>query len=183
MTVEIRFSGSGGQGILLAGEILAEALAVYDGKNVSLCTAYGGQVRGGNSRCDVLFCEEGEEIYFPEVVDADLLLLMTEESLNESIQNIKEGGIVIIDSSYIKGEVKSKGKVYSFPITLTVKEKLGSTMAANIMALGMMAGITRYVSEKALEWALTKKIPEKMKEINLKALQLGIILGQKMTQK
>jgi 2-oxoglutarate ferredoxin oxidoreductase subunit gamma len=182
MTIEIRLSGSGGQGIILAGEILAEALAIYEGKNVSLCTAYGGQVRGGSSRCDVLFCEEGQEIDFPEVVDADLLLTMTEESLKESVQNVKEKGVVIVDSTYIKEEVKSKGRIYSYPLTLTAKERLGTTMVANILALGMIAGITQIVSDKGLEWALAKRVSQKAKEVNERALQLGLELGKRMAE-
>lgn len=182
MTFEIRLSGSGGQGIILAGEILAEALAIYEGKNVSLCTAYGGQVRGGNSRCDVLFCEEGQEIDFPEVVDADILLVMTEEALKESIDHVKEEGVVIVDSTYIKEEVKSKGKVYAYPLTLTAKEKLGTTMVTNILALGMIAGVTQIVSHKALEWALAKVASRKAKEANEKALRLGLELGEWMLQ-
>ena len=182
MTIEIRLSGSGGQGIILAGEILGEALGIHDDKNVSLSTSYGGQVRGGNSRCDILFTEEHEEIDFPEVVDADILLAMTEEALHESIDHVKEEGVIIADSTYVKGEIKSKGRVYSFPITVTAKEQLGTTMVANMIALGMIAGITRIVSEEGLEWALGERVPRKAKEVNKKAFRLGLEVGRGMVQ-
>lgn len=182
MTIEIRLSGSGGQGIILAGEILGEALGIYDDKNVSLSTSYGGQVRGGNSRCDILFVEEHEEIDFPEVVDADILLAMTEEALHESIDHVKEEGVIIVDSTHVKGEIKSKGRIYSFPITVTAKEELGTTMVANMIALGIIVGITGIVSEEGLEWALAERVPRKAKEVNKKAFRLGLEVGKRMLQ-
>ena len=177
MTVEIRLSGSGGQGIILAGEILAEALAFHEGKNVSLSTSYGGQVRGGSSRCDVLFCEEGEEIDFPEVTRADILLAMTQEALLESLALVKDKGVVVTDATYVKEKLESKGKVYSYPLTLTAKEKLGTAQAANILALGMIARITGIVGEGSLKEALAKKVPGREKEVNQAALRLGWEIG------
>jgi 2-oxoglutarate ferredoxin oxidoreductase subunit gamma len=178
MTTEIRLSGSGGQGIILAGEVLAEAMALHEGKNVSLSTSYGGQVRGGSSRCDILFCEESQEIDFPEVTQADILLAMTEEALLESVALVKEEGVVVTDATYIKGKVESKGRVYSYPLTLTAKEKLGTNQVANILALGMIAQITGVVKQASLKEALIKKIPASVKEANQAALLLGFELGK-----
>ena len=180
MTVEIRLSGSGGQGIILAGEILAEALAVHEGKNVSLSTSYGGQVRGGSSRCDVLFCEDSQEIDFPEVTQADILLAMTQEALLESVALVKDKGLVVTDATYVKEKAETKGKVHSVPLTMTAKEKLGTTQVANILALGLIAKITGIVKQTSLQEVLARKVPEKVKEVNLAALQMGFELGKGM---
>ncbi len=180
MTVEIRLSGSGGQGIILAGEILAEALALWEGKNVSLSTAYGGQVRGGSSRCDVLFCEEGQEIDFPEVTEADILLVMTEEALRESIHLVREKGVVIADSTYIREKIESRARVFPYPISLTAKEKLGTTVVANILALGMFAQITRIAKPESLSKVLAKRVPQKGLVVNEAALQMGFRIGQEI---
>jgi 2-oxoglutarate ferredoxin oxidoreductase subunit gamma len=177
MTVEIRLSGSGGQGILLAGEILAEALAFHEGKNVSLSTSYAGQVRGGSSRCDVLFCEDSQEIDFPQVTRADILLAMTGEALLESVSLVKEKGVVVTDATYIQEKVESKGKVYSYPLTLTAKETLGTAQVANMLALGIIAQITGIVKQASLKEALAKKVPEREKEVNQAALRLGFEVG------
>jgi len=82
----------------------------------------------------------------------------------------------------LKGEIKSKGRIYSFPITVTAKEELGTTMVANMIALGIIVGVTGIVSEEGLEWALAERVPRKAKEVNKKALRLGLEVGKGMLQ-
>jgi 2-oxoglutarate ferredoxin oxidoreductase subunit gamma len=94
MTIEVRLSGSGGQGIIFIGRILAEAAGVFEGKNAVQSSSYGGQVRGGSSRSDVLISPADEEIDFPEVLDADILLAMNQEAADEYSEKVKHAGVL-----------------------------------------------------------------------------------------
>jgi 2-oxoglutarate ferredoxin oxidoreductase subunit gamma len=170
---EIRLSGSGGQGLLLIGKILAEALGIVEGKNVVLSNSYGGQVRGGSSRSDILISPPDEEIDFPEVMNADILLAMTQEAADEYGGLVKADGLVILDSTFVKQIPPLPGKVIRYPFTLQTKERLGSELPANIVILAVIAREGELVEKESLIATIKKLSPGGKEEINLQALQLG----------
>lgn len=174
MIEEIRLSGSGGQGIILIGDILAEASGIYEEKSVAQNTAYGGQVRGGASKAEILIADAGEEIEYPEVIEADILLAMNQEALDGFGQEVKDRGVIIVDTSHVKKIPVTKGRVIPFPITDLAQQKFNNTLVANMVALGVLVGATQAVSVEAVERAIEKKAPEGTAELNKKAFRVGL---------
>jgi len=179
MIKEIRLSGSGGQGIILAGDILAEAAAIYEGKNVTQNTAYGGQVRGGASKCEVLIGDPDEEIEYPEVIKADILLAMNQEAADNFARDVKDDGVVIVDTSHVTRVPETRAKILFFPITDMTREEFKSTLMANMVALGTLIGVTRVASVKAIERAIDEKAPRGTAEMNKKAFLFGFETAEK----
>lgn len=176
---EVRLSGSGGQGLLLAGIILAEA-AIIDGKNAVQTQSYGPEARGGASKSEVLISED--VIDFPKVRDCDLLLSLTQKSYEQYNHGIKDTGILILDSS-VSVEAGVKNKIYSVPIIDTAAKVLGKPMVTNIVALGAVVEISKIVSTEALESAVLKRVPKGTEELNKKALALGYEIAKESMSK
>lgn len=169
--VELRFSGSGGQGMILAGIIMAEAAAIYDGKNAVQSQSYGPESRGGATRAEVII--SNEEIDYPKATSIDAMLAMTQEACNRYYKDVKEGGILLIDSDEVRDVPKGDFRVYSFPIIRYAMENLGKAIVANIMALGMITELTGVVSHQAIEKAVLARVPAAFLELNKKALHEG----------
>jgi 2-oxoglutarate ferredoxin oxidoreductase subunit gamma len=168
--MEVRLSGSGGQGLILAGIILAEA-AIGDGKEAVQSQSYGPEARGGSSKSEVII--SNDRIHYPKVAAPDLLLAMTQESLNKYGADLKEAGILVIDTTFVR-EVPDKYKnVHAVPITQLAKEKCGRELFANIVALGTITKLTGAVSLVALEKAVLARVPKGTEEMNKLALQIG----------
>ncbi|MDF2568464.1 MAG: padE 1 [Sporomusa sp.] len=168
--MEVRLSGSGGQGLILAGIILAEA-AIADGKEAVQSQSYGPEARGGSSKSEVIISDH--RIHYPKVATPDLLLAMTQESLNKYGADLKEAGILVIDTTFVR-EVPARYKnVHAVPITQLAKEKCGRELFANIVALGVITKLTASVSFAALEKAVLARVPKGTEEMNKLALQIG----------
>jgi 2-oxoglutarate ferredoxin oxidoreductase subunit gamma len=166
---EVRLSGSGGQGLLLAGIILAEG-AINDGKNAVQTQSYGPEARGGASKSEVIISTE--DIDFPKVRNCDILLALTQKSYEQYSEGLKDNGILIIDNSVNIGNVENK-KVYSVPILSTAANDLGKPMVTNIVALGAIVEITKLISAESLEKAVLARVPKGTEELNRKALSMG----------
>jgi len=173
---EFRLSGSGGQGLILAGKILAEAAAIYDGKNATQSQSYGPEARGGSSRSEVIVSDE--EIDYPKAVNIDLLLCFTQEACDKYHQDVKEMGILLVDESYVTKIPKGKYKVYSVPITETAETKVGKALVANIVAIGIITQVTGVISKEAVEAAILSRVPKGTEDLNLKAFNTGIEMAQ-----
>jgi len=175
---EIRFSGSGGQGVILAGIILGEAASIYDGKNAVQSQSYGPDSRGGASRCEVVISDD--EIDYPRVQVADLLLALTQEACNKYAAEVKKDGIVIIDEDMVRKPPDGDFKLYKLPIIRTAKNELGREMVANIISLGLIVGLTGIIKRDSLEKAVMKRVPRGTEELNRKALEVGFELAKKL---
>jgi len=172
---ELRFSGSGGQGMILAGIIMAEAASIYDGKNAVQSQSYGPESRGGASRSEVIISDE--EIDFPKATSIDAMLALTQEACTKYYKDIKPGGILLIDSDAVQEIPEGNFKIYSFPIIATAMNELGKAIVANIISLGIMRELTDIVSREALEKAVLARVPAQFMELNKKALHLGFEKG------
>lgn len=175
---EFRLSGSGGQGLILAGKILAEAAAIYDGKNATQSQSYGPEARGGSSRSEVIISDE--DIDYPKAVNIDFLLAFTQEACDKYLRDVKENGMVLVDSSYVTNCPQGKYKIYSVPITEIAEKEVGKTLVANIVALGMITELTGVVSKEAVESAILSRVPKGTEELNLTAFRTGISAAQKL---
>lgn len=172
---EIRLSGTGGQGLILAGIILAEA-AIIDGKNAIQSQSYGPEARGGASKSEVIISDG--DILYPKVKKPDIFLALSQEACNKYINGVKPNGIVILDSSIkIDENMAEDINVISLPILNTAEDILKKSMVANIIALGALAGASNVVSRESLEAAVLERVPKGTEELNKKALDEGYKLA------
>ncbi|NOY53632.1 MAG: 2-oxoacid:ferredoxin oxidoreductase subunit gamma [Deltaproteobacteria bacterium] len=176
--VEVRFSGSGGQGIILAGVILAEAAAIYDDKNAVQSQSYGPEARGGASKAEVIISDG--EIDYPKATNIDILLALTQVACDKYSSDVKKGGVVIIDPLEVKKAPKGEFKVYSVPIFEIAQEKIGRRIVANIVALGAVVGLTDVVTRAAIEEAVLSRVPRGTEDLNLKALKAGLDAAERI---
>lgn len=168
--IEIRLTGSGGQGLILGGIIIAEA-AIKDGKNAIQSQSYGPEARGGASKAEVIV--SADEIDFPKVEKADLLLALTQISCNKYANSLKNNGILLVDSSVAVPECINAAKVIQVPILQTASEVMGKPMVANIIAIGVIRDLLDCVSREALENAVLSRVPKGTEDLNRKALEEG----------
>ncbi len=180
MKTEVRLSGSGGQGMILAGIILAEAAGIHDGKNVVQTQSYGVEARGGASRAEVIISDE--EIVFPEITRPDILLAMNQPSLDKFLGSLKEDGILILDSTHVKSPADIQTRVYGIPLT-ELARKAGGIIVSNIVALGALVGLTRVTSEEAMRKAVLSRVPKGTEELNMRALDSGLQMAQNVLKK
>lgn len=168
---EIRLSGSGGQGILLAGAILCEAVGFYDGKYVTQTRSYGPESRGGASRSEIIISDE--KIGFPAATKPDLVLAMTQESVDKYLNDINRDGIIIIDDSIVENIPDINANIFKIPLTQIAIEKVGKKITANMIALGSIAAIVDWFSKESFKKAILAKSPKGSEEINIKAFKTG----------
>lgn len=175
MRIEIRLAGSGGQGLITAGVILAEAVGLHEGKFVVQTQSYGPEARGGASKAEVVVSDE--PIHYPKTQRLDVLLAMTQESCDRYYHDLKYEGMLIVDADLVPNPPTSAA--LGIPITRLVREELGRELFANIAALGVLGGITGLASRKSLEAAVLGRVPSGTEQANKKALQLGFEVGRR----
>ncbi len=168
---EVRLAGEGGQGLILAGVILAEAAAVYDELNATQTQSYGPEARGGASKSEVVI--SGSEIDYPKVIEADCLLAMSQEACDKYVGNLKRDGVLITDSVHVTRLPLGRPAIQA-PITQLAEEATGRRITANVAALGVLVGVTQVVSRQAIEAAVRARAPKGTEEVNLKALTSGL---------
>ncbi len=175
---EIRLAGLGGQGLILAGIIVAEAAGIHEGKEVVQTQAYGAEARGGFSRSDVVICDE--EILYPKASKLDFLLAMSQSAYEENLPSLKKDGILLVDSTYVS-EV-SGARMYAIPFSKIAKEKFGRENVANIIALGAITQLFPIISRESMEKAVLDRVPKRFIEMNKKAFKEGVRLGEEKLQ-
>ncbi len=166
-------AGFGGQGVLLAGEVLANAFMI-SGKNVTWYPCYGAEMRGGTVNCEIVMSDD--EVSAVNKKEADFVVALNQASFNKFVSKIKKGGWMIVNSSLAK-EIKTRTDInYLFAPITKLAENLGNIKMTNILALGLLAKASKLVSVEALSHALDTVIPPHRKNLlplNLKALQIG----------
>lgn len=172
---EIRLAGTGGQGVILAGIILSEA-AVGADKHVAQTQSYGPEARGGASKAEVIIAEG--EIDYPKVILADLLLAMSQEACDRYGRQVKPEGWLIVDADLVR-RVPPHPHTYRVPITRVAVEEIGRKITANMVALGVIVGLTGIVPHQTLVQAVEKHVPPGTKEINQKALEEGLCISER----
>lgn len=169
--VEVRLGGSGGQGVVLMGIILATA-ANHDGRCVVETESYGPEARGGYSRSDVIIA--GAPIDYPKLDNADLLVALSPDSAQGYVKSLRRNGVLIYDSEIVKNPPAFAGARIGLPFSLWAKEETGRIQATNVVALGAVARITGVVSIQSIREAVSEAVPAGTTEVNLKALDRGL---------
>jgi 2-oxoglutarate ferredoxin oxidoreductase subunit gamma len=167
--VEIRLAGMGGQGMVLAGMILADA-AIRDGRNAVQSQGYGPEARGGASRSEVVISDG--EIDYPEVIQTDILLCMSQEACDRYYGNLKKSGLLIVDTGYVKRTPTAQ--VVGCEFTAWALETTGREVTASVLALAFLVGLTDLVSRSSLEAAVAGRTPPGTAETNLQAMARGL---------
>ena len=166
----IQLAGEGGQGVVLAALILAEAAAMYDGKHVAQSAAYGPEARGGLTKSELVISDE--EIDYPRVVEADLLLAMNQDACDKYLPMLKKDGVLIVDS--VNVERVPDARAHAVPITRIAEEVTGRAVTANVVAVGVIVALSGAVSPGAVEKAVAARAPRGTRELNLQALHAGM---------
>jgi 2-oxoglutarate ferredoxin oxidoreductase subunit gamma len=173
--IELRLSGSGGQGLLLAGIILSEA-AILENKNAIQTQSYGPEARGGASKAEVIISHD--DIDFPKVTIPNIVLALTQIASDKYIKTVDEDGIVIVDDKIVlPSDLKAK-KIIQVPILDTASEKVGKAIVANIVAIGVIVEATKVVSRASIEQAVLNRVPKGTEALNKAALEAGYALAQ-----
>lgn len=174
MRLEVRICGLGGQGVILAGEILSLS-AILDGKYAVQMRSYGSEARGTAAKSDIIISDK--KIRYPLIEKCDIMIAMSQPALNRYIKTIKTNGTLIIDEDLVKEEIKiEKLKTYKVKATRIASEKY-DRIVANMIMLGYMIGKTNIISINSLERAIKARI-KKMTEMNIEALREGFKLAQ-----
>ena len=174
---QVRISGFGGQGVVLAGTILGHA-ATKDGKWVAGASSYGAQARGGSARSDVVISDG--PIVYPHVIEADVLVTMAQTAYNQYIEELAEGALIIFDDEMVAPRSMEKVMQIAIPATAQAIQELNQKQSANIAILGACAAITGMVTKEALIAAITENVSARFRELNIKALELGYRLGREV---
>ncbi len=176
---ECRLCGSGGQGIILAGIILAEAAALGEGKYVTQVQDYGPAARGDSSKTDVVISDA--EIDYPKCLQLDLLVALSQRAFDENKASLKEGGILIVDSNNVRIH-KAKSK-YQFPMTDIARDEIGSLLSVNMVALGAIAAVGKVVKLESLKKSMLARVPSHTKDQNRAALMAGYRIAKRRTER
>ena len=174
MRHEVRFSGFGGQGIILSAVILGRAAVMYDNKFAVQTQVYGPEARGGASMSAVII--EDEQILFPKVTNPDIYVIMSQEGYEKYGANASSDAVMLVDTTLV--HTRPKCRCIEVPATQEAKQTLGRDIVANIVMLGALVAATHVVSEPALEKAILDSVPKGTEALNQKAMKLGLLLGK-----
>jgi len=169
------FSGSGGQGVITATIILAEAAVLYEDLNAVQSQSYGAEARGGATRSDVIISES--TIHYPRVIQPNVLVCLTQQAYNKFFGIVRPGGLLITDSRYVKTERKVDARQLELPMYRQVMEKIGKPIVFNICMLGAVLSLTQLVNPGSIMKVLETRIPRDFIDMNRQALELGRSLG------
>ena len=174
------FSGSGGQGVITAAVILAEAAVIVDGLNATQSQSYGAAARGGSTRSDIIISDA--VIHYPKVIQPNVLVCLTQESYGQYQGIIRPGGLLLLDTRFVQTEKKVDARQVELPMYETVMDKIGKPIVFNICMLGAVLGLTDLVRSDSIMKVLEQRIPSGFLEMNRQALELGLKLGEGVKQ-
>lgn len=176
MRREIRITGFGGQGIILAGYVLGKAAAIYDKKHATMVQSYGPEARG--SACASQVVMQDRKILYPFLRIQEVLIAMSQEGYNAFKDILEPDGILLYDEQLVEpGDLPVARHIAAIPAT-RIAEKLGRTMVANIVMLGFVAAQTDIVSPEAMKQAILTSVPKGTEELNSRAFHAGFHYGR-----
>jgi len=173
--MQLVFTGSGGQGVITAAIILAEAAVIHEEMNATQSQSYGAAARGGSTRSDIII--SSSEIYFPEVSQPNILVCLTQEAYNEFSPIIRPGGTLLTDPRFVTIAKKVDAKQVQLPMYETVMEKIGKPIVFNICMLGALLGITGIIQPASIMEIIKDRVPRDFVDMNNRALDIGLVLG------
>lgn len=178
---EIRFSGFGGQGIIRLGLISGKALSLFDNKHATMTQSFGPEARG--SACSSQIVVSEDRVLYPYITKPEILVSMSQEAYDKYEPELREDGILIIDSDLVKpGPVRGTIQLFSIPST-RFAEDLGNRIIANLVMLGFFTAVTKIASPEAMKKALPGLVPGRFLDLNIKAFDRGYDYGLEALKK
>jgi 2-oxoglutarate ferredoxin oxidoreductase subunit gamma len=174
---EIRITGFGGQGVILAGYIIGKAVAVMEGRHATLNQSFGPEARG--SACSAQVILSDEPVMYPYVRQADLLIAMSQDAYRRFVGEVRQGGLALIDNSLVTPEPGSGLRTLGAPAT-RIAEEIGKRIMANMVMVGLFTATTGLVSADAAREAIRTSVPSGTEEVNLAAFERGFEAGQEL---
>jgi 2-oxoglutarate ferredoxin oxidoreductase subunit gamma len=169
----IRITGLGGQGIILAGKILAKA-AIHDGFQAVQTQSYGAEARGTVAKSEVII--SNQKIVSPMARKSDVLVVLSQTALDENLKDLKEDGILIVDQDLIQVPPSLQARIFKVSATKTAETELKAKMSANMVMLGAMTKITNIVTQRSVERTLQGSFSAEAAEKNITAFRTGLRL-------
>ncbi|XPV75000.1 MAG: 2-oxoacid:acceptor oxidoreductase family protein [Desulfovibrio sp.] len=166
---EIRFSGLGGQGIITLGRVMGQGLAIGHGYEVTQTQSYGPEARGGSSKCDLVI--SSDRISYPKAEELDVLVALSQEACNTYYRNLKPDGILIVESDLVKQPPTNR--FLGLPFTEMARKNIGVPQAMNTIVLGALTYLLPFIDQRLMRKSMEDILPEKIREINVKAFGLG----------
>lgn len=170
------FSGSGGQGVITAAIILAQAAVLHEKRNAIQTQVYGAAARGGATRSDVIISDE--QIDYPKVIQPNILVCLTQEAYGKFATIIRPGGMLISDPRFVTIQRKVDAVQYEVPMYESTMAQFEKPIVFNTCMLGTVIGLTGVVGRSAVEKVLEQRLPAAFMDLNRQALQAGFDLGQ-----
>jgi 2-oxoglutarate ferredoxin oxidoreductase subunit gamma len=170
---EILLGGLGGQGVILAAVLLGNA-AVEDGLFAAGSNSYGAQARGSSCKAEVVMAPE--DIDYPHAEAPDLFVAMSQGAYDAYSEDVAPDGIILYDSGLVTP--RDLRQEVGFKVTAQVLEQIGNKQVANVFWVGVAAGYTGWFTDKGLAKVVEDTVPERFRELNLKALKQGLSLGR-----
>ena len=178
---EMRFGGTGGQGMMLMGDVLAQAAGIREGREVVLLKSYGPEARGGACRSELI--TDTEAISYPALTRPDFVLAMSQMACDSYTGDMdKENGVLLTDSDLVRRIPGDVRHIYSIPLTKLAQEKTGRTITANVVALGAISVLSRGAGESSVKAAVLERFPEKLHAVNMKAFEAGVAAARTLLE-
>ena len=177
---EMRFSGTGGQGMMLMGDVMAQAAGIAGGNEVVLTKSYGPESRGGACRSELIVDEQN--INYPVVAKPDFVLAMSQLACDQYITDLKEDGVLLLDSGLVRKQPEQVKNLYAIPLTQLAVETTGKAITANVVALGAISVLSPAAQAESILDAVLARFPEKLHAINQKAFEAGAAAAKAMVQ-
>lgn len=181
MDKRIVFTGSGGQGVITAAIILAEAAAIYENLNAVQTQTYGPEARGGATRADIIISEK--PIRHPKVINPHILVCLTQEAYIKYAGILRPGGLLLTDAKYVEVDHRVDARQVALNMYKTVMDEIGKPIVFNICMLGAIIRLTGLIDPESVIKVLATKIPPEMIQMNSRALQIGIELAEESMKK
>lgn len=177
--LEVKLAGFGGQGIILAGQIIGQAAVLFDRKNAVLTQSYGPESRGGACSADLVISEE--EILHPLVTKPQVMMVMSQEAYERYASELAEGGMLLVDADLVPVLARRSKKRQIFVIPATqLAEEVGRRIVANIVMLGSFTALTGAISVEAMKRSILSLVPKGTEDLNLQAFERGYEYGKRL---
>ncbi len=180
MLKEIRISGFGGQGVMLAANIIGKAAAIFEGGYATMTESYGPEARGGASSAQLVLSDQ--PALYPYVTEADVLVVLSQEAYSRFAASLKPGGVLLVEDDMVRvGALPSGVMVYGIPAT-RFAEELGRKIVLNVVMVGFFAAITGILKKESYVQAISDCVPPASRELNTRAFEKGYEFGKSLLE-
>lgn len=179
--IEIRLSGFGGQGIILAAYILGKAAALHDYKHATMTQNYGPESRGGACSGQVIISDA--PVSYPHLTRPNVFVAMSQEAFAKYSGDLVDGGLLLIEEDLVQVDRAMPARVHAIPATRIAEKELGRKMVANIVMLGFLAALDHSVTADALRQAVRDSVPKGTEDFNLQAFERGHAHGMTLLER